>query len=298
MKTPFPYFGAKSRVAAEVWQRFGHVNNYIEPFCGSMAMLLHRAEPTTYETVNDLDGLLTNFWRALKHDPEAIADLCAAPPSEIDITARHNWVYRNKERIVEMQSDPEAYDVKAAAYWVYCRCNFIGGRGIFDEKIGSRVPALGTQNHGINWMMRDNTLLESLAELSSRLQRVRICCGDWRRVLTNTPLTAASPTAVFLDPPYQAGEYYAEVYRHATDVFDDVKAWCIENGNNTNLRIALCGYDSNEMPDDWEVYSWSTGGGMANTTKNKDSARGLVNRHRETIWFSPYCLNGAQGVLL
>lgn len=297
MKAPFPYFGGKSRVAEEVWQRFGHVNNYIEPFCGSMAILLHKQEPTTYETVNDLDGLLTNFWRALKHDPQGIADLAAAPPSEIDLTARHNWAYRNRERIVAMQLDPEAYDVKAAAYWVYARCNMIGGRGIFDEQIGSRVPPLGHANHGINWMMRDNALLEELEKLSRRLNRVRICCGDWRRVLTDQPLSAASPIAVFLDPPYQAGEYYEGAYQHATDVFDDVRAWCIENGNNPNLRIALCGYDSAKMPDDWEVYSWSTGGGYASIAKNKDASRGRENSKRETIWFSPHCLSAAQGAL-
>lgn len=81
LKAPFPYFGGKSKVADEVWSRFGSdVNNYIEPFCGSMAMLLHKDEPTKYETVNDIDGLLTNFWRAIQFSPEDVADLCEAPP--------------------------------------------------------------------------------------------------------------------------------------------------------------------------------------------------------------------------
>jgi site-specific DNA-adenine methylase len=31
---PFPYFGGKSRAADRVWQAFGEVENYVEPFAG------------------------------------------------------------------------------------------------------------------------------------------------------------------------------------------------------------------------------------------------------------------------
>jgi len=30
---PFPWFGGKRKVAAEIWSRFGDVVNYVEPFC-------------------------------------------------------------------------------------------------------------------------------------------------------------------------------------------------------------------------------------------------------------------------
>jgi DNA adenine methylase len=55
LKAPFPYFGGKSRVAAEVWRRFGDVPNYVEPFFGSGAVLLARpTEPRTEaEVVKD-----------------------------------------------------------------------------------------------------------------------------------------------------------------------------------------------------------------------------------------------------
>jgi hypothetical protein len=52
------------------------------------------------------------------------------------------------------------------------------------------------------------------------------------------------------------------------------------------MRIALCGYDEHNMPDDWECYHWKAIGGYSNAgNKNKE------NRHRETIWFSPTCIN-------
>ena len=65
---PFPWFGGKSKVSHIVWERFGDVPNYVEPFAGSLAVLLGRPHPPKVETVNDLDGMVANFWRALAAD--------------------------------------------------------------------------------------------------------------------------------------------------------------------------------------------------------------------------------------
>jgi hypothetical protein len=73
---PFPWFGGKSRVADAVWARFGDVRNYVEPFAGSLAVLLQRPTPSRQagiETVNDIDKYLANFWRAVAADPEGVA---------------------------------------------------------------------------------------------------------------------------------------------------------------------------------------------------------------------------------
>src|SRR5690348_15182552 len=61
VKAPFPWFGGKSTVADLVWDRFGNVQNYVEPFFGSGAVLLNRAHPPGTETVNDLDCMVANF---------------------------------------------------------------------------------------------------------------------------------------------------------------------------------------------------------------------------------------------
>lgn len=58
LKAPFPYFGGKSRIAQEVWRRFGDTPNYVEPFLGSGAVLLGRPHDPGMETVNDADGLV------------------------------------------------------------------------------------------------------------------------------------------------------------------------------------------------------------------------------------------------
>jgi hypothetical protein len=88
-KVPFPWFGGKSWIAHLVWGRFGDVPNYCEPFFGSGAVLMLRPEAQwrdgRTETVNDLDSWLTNFWRAVKADPDGVASYADWPISEIDL---------------------------------------------------------------------------------------------------------------------------------------------------------------------------------------------------------------------
>jgi hypothetical protein len=86
------YFGGKSKVAPLVWARLGDVDNYVEPFFGSGAVLLTRPHPPRIETVNDLDCYVANFWRATQHDPEAVAEYADWPVNEIDLHARHRWL--------------------------------------------------------------------------------------------------------------------------------------------------------------------------------------------------------------
>jgi hypothetical protein len=127
-------------------------------------------------------------------------------------------------------------------------------------------------------------------ELSERLRRVRVCCGDWQRILGPAPTTCIGTTAVFLDPPY-AVEDRSDVYgEDSRDVAHDVREWAIANGDNPDLRIALCGYDTEHaMPSSWTEIAWKANGGFANQ-KAERKTRGQENANRERLWFSPHCL--------
>src|ERR1044072_9447399 len=91
LKAPFPWFGGKSRIAPQVWEVLGDVDNYIEPFAGSLAVLLGRpkSHKPRSETVNDLDNYICNFWRAVRDDPETVAEFGNWPVNESDLFARH-----------------------------------------------------------------------------------------------------------------------------------------------------------------------------------------------------------------
>ena len=90
MKAPFPYFGGKSKVAADIWRAIGQPKHYIEPFFGSGAVLLARPnyKDGMVETVNDKDGFIANVWRALQHNPDEVAKWCDWPVNHADLSAR------------------------------------------------------------------------------------------------------------------------------------------------------------------------------------------------------------------
>lgn len=128
LKAPFPWFGGKRRCADVAWRAFGHdTPNYVEPFAGSLAVLLGRPGGSgKIETVNDIDRYLSNFWRAMKAEPESVAEWANDPVNEADLHARHKWLVNQAEFRERMHTDPDFYDVKVAGWWVWGICQWIG----------------------------------------------------------------------------------------------------------------------------------------------------------------------------
>jgi DNA adenine methylase len=311
LKAPMPWFGGKSRVAKAIWERFGNTQNFVDPFCGSLSVLLSRPTPPGAETVNDANGFLTCFWRAVRDDPAAVAHWADYPVSEVDLHARHRWLLAQAAALKErMLADPDYFDAKIAGWWVWGACCWIGsgwcvaphaklphlGDAGMGEPVGLpplKRPQLGRGGCGVHRWFQDQggptageTLTRYLASLAERLRRVRICCGDWTRVLGPSPTTKHGLTAVLLDPPYGAdrtADLYAE---DSADVAGAVREWALAHGDDPLLRIALCGYeDEHRMPRSWEVLRWKAPGGYG----NQGNGTGRANAKRETLWFSPHC---------
>lgn len=116
-KAPFPWFGGKARVADVVWKAFGDVPNYVEPFAGSLAVLLNRPHPPQTETINDIDGLLSNFWRSVVYSPETVAQYADRPVNENDLHAIHAWlIERMGDLPAKLEGDPQYYDAQIAGW--------------------------------------------------------------------------------------------------------------------------------------------------------------------------------------
>lgn len=139
LKAPFPWFGGKSRVAHLVWERFGNVPNYVEPFAGSLAVLLGRPHPPKTETANDKDCFLSNFWRSVKLSQDETARWCDWPVNEADLQARHGWLVKQDEFVERMKSEPDYHDPKIAGWWVWGLCSWIGS-GWCRERVDGDQP--------------------------------------------------------------------------------------------------------------------------------------------------------------
>mgnify|MGYP007005601656 CR=1 FL=1 len=95
-------------------------------------------------------------------------------------------------------------------------------------------------------------------------------------------------TAIFLDPPYEDSGLYA---MQSGGVAAKVKAWAIANGDDSTLRIALCGYEGeHDMPSSWHCVPWKARGGYGSQRTEGEN----VNRHRERLWMSPHCEGARQ----
>lgn len=278
LTAPFPYFGGKRRAAELIWSRLGNVPNYVEPFCGSCAVLLARPGGAgKVETVNDIDGLLVNFWRAVKHDPEAVAEYASWPVTELDLLARHDWLIGKRESITAMlRDDPDAYDAKAAGWWCWGANTWIGSG--FGFKAADQMPHLG-RGLGVNSQRGSSAVLD----LAFRVASVRVTCGDWARVLCSIATTYHGITGVVLDPPYDAEGHDRSMYVAYGSVAKEVGAWCRENGGNPLFRIALCGYEGEHDLPGWTCEPWKARKGYGSD----------ANSRRERIWFSPHCLSAS-----
>jgi DNA adenine methylase len=369
LRAPFPWFGGKSRVAHLVWARFGDVPNYVEPFAGSLAVLLGRPTPPRTETVNDLDCHIANFWRATTWEPEVVACHADWPVNEADMHARHKWLVRQERFRKRLRRDPDHFDAKIAGWWVWGLSQWIGSGWCSKPEWGGRISA-GRAARGIHargadrphWEKRpslhrgqrgvaaaggaratrpsreagvrdpasqatglirrphltgrqgvqvveqmpqisgdgsgsgrgvltqavSNNLSGYFMALRDRLRRVRVCCGDWRRILGPSPTTCIGVTGVFLDPPYTHELRDARCYAHEdADLSRQVRDWAVEHGHDPKLRIALCGLaGEHDLPPDWECVPWKANGGYG----NQSVGRGRRNAGRERIWFSPHCL--------
>ena len=177
---------------------------------------------------------------------------------------------------------------------VHRQCPVLTGwadKGVHAE-VARQVPRLSCF---VNSLPTNPALIQWMLALQARLRRVRVCCGDWRRVCTDAVVFNEGPTAVFLDPPYGVkADRDVKLYNQdSLTVADDVREWAVAHGDDLRLRIALCGYEGeHEMPPDWECVAWKAPGGYGNQGKVKN-----VNAGRERIWFSPGCLSVGAGPL-
>jgi DNA adenine methylase len=320
IKPPFPWFGGKSRAADLIWEGLGEVDNYVEPFAGSLAVLLAKPASGRTETVNDADRYIANFWRAVQSDPVAVAIAADNPVNECDLESRHQWLNTTgRIELARILADPNGYDARIAGWWVWGLCAWIGsgwcsGEGPWrvdggewinvrnaGKGINRQLPHVGDAGKGINRKLphvgnagkahpHREHLIAYMESLAARLRYVRVCCGDWERILTPSVTFRHGTTAVVLDPPYGEGKVDYAVGGNRTNIADEVRDWAIANGDNPGLRIALCGYDGqHDMPDDWTVAEWKAAGGYSSTAKA--DTQGKANRHRERVWFSPACIN-------
>jgi DNA adenine methylase len=295
LRAPFPWFGSKRRIAPHIWPRLGDVPSLTIPFFGSGAELWARPRftGTRYERVNDADGFLVNFFRAVQAAPEDVLRWATWPTAEIDLIARHRLLL-DSGLPDKMRADPFSFDARLAGFWLWGISAYIGQHWCRSRPGDQSMPYL-TGGRGIHAQWFRPELLRALA---ARLAKVTIACGGWKRLLTRSALgfnnghpTGLLPAGVILDPPYPEGEIaYAGDAPAEGPIWFQVARWAVENGTDPSLRIAFCGYSGLwKPPRGWTEIAWKAQGGYG--VQDGENA----NAARERVWFSPGCLKVGHG---
>ena len=167
------------------------------------------------------------------------------------------------------------------------------------QGINRQLPHLGDAGRGINRQLphlgdAGRGILSWFKELSERLRRVRITCGDWRRVITPSVVERHGRAAVLFDPPYPEGwsvtDAYAGQTEHAEVIWQQVIDAAIDL-NARGVRVIVCGYAGLwQPPEGWTERKWIARKGYA--------ADGGERQRREVLWCSPNCKDDVQQMSL
>jgi DNA adenine methylase len=79
MRAAFPYYGGKARLADQIAALLPAHRVYVEPFCGSAAVLFAKAA-SGHEVLNDRDSNVVTFFRVLREQPDALQRACQLSP--------------------------------------------------------------------------------------------------------------------------------------------------------------------------------------------------------------------------
>lgn len=267
MSSNFQYLASKRKIANEVWRWFGKVKNYIEPFAVSLDVLLE--SPYYYKrlTINDETGLITNFWRAFKCDPEGVEKFLNHLTTNDDLFSQNVYsMVCNGELVRRLLDNPDYYDVDVACWWVRSVC-----------------PNTTSQ------MYRRQDRIADLLRFAT------ILYGDFERMLTGVFITSISPTAVFLDPRYllsHIGNFFVE---YTESYIERARNWCVNHGNAPLLRIALLGHcHEHNILEDYGWFKVSLGVNRfydMHADMDQNSVMNMVS-----IWFSPYCISDSHEI--
>lgn len=253
---PFAYFGGKTRLADRIVDLLPEHDHYVEPFAGSLAVLL--AKPRScMETVNDLDGDLMLFWRVLRDRPKDLAARMALTP------------HSRSEYEASYELDGVDDLERARRVWV----RLSQGRGNTMRRTGWRFyrnPAgssIGMPGYLAGYVGR-------VAPAAERLGGVSL---ESRPALDVIREYGTDPgVLIYADPPY-VGSTRSANYRHEM-TGDDQHRDLADALADCRAAVVLSGYASalyEDLYEGWhrvELKAW-TGNGIRNGATKTDGNR-------------------------
>jgi DNA adenine methylase len=256
---PFAYYGGKTMLAGRIADLLPAHQHYVEPFAGSLAVLL--AKPRArIETVNDLDGDLMTFWRVLRDEPEKLARVCGLTPHS---RAEHQLAYD-----LDVSTDLE----RARRVWVL----LTQGRGGTLNRTGWRYVA--KPSVGISMPDFLCSYVGRMSECAKRLSGVSLEARDAPDVIGD--YGRHEEVLIYADPPYPGGTRSSRGYR--VEMHDEQRHRELAAAlHECRATVVLSGYASDlyaEVYGDWYRQE------LTATTNQGFHSEGADPRRVEVLW--------------
>lgn len=219
--------------------------HYCEPFGGSAAVLLNR-EPSSIETYNDIDGEVSNFFRILRDQKDALIEAIGLTPFsreefELAIAESANGI-SNLEKarrffVKARQVRTGLAQTASSGRWAHCR-------------LTSRAKMAGAVSR---WLGS----VEDLPEIAQRLLRVQVEHDDAIKVIERYD---SEQTLFYCDPPYpHSSRGDDKAYRY--EMSDDDHRRLAKVLHEVRGQVALSGYHCEILDDlykDWQCFEGPT----------------------------------------
>lgn len=202
MNTLLNYPGAKWGMAKDIVALMPPHRSYLEPFFGSGAVLFNKP-PSAIETVNDIDGDITNFFKVLREQPEELAAAITLTPYSRDV---FDDAHENR--------GTEPFD---RAYRFAIRSKM--GRGFKTyQKTGFKTEVYARERAYCvsGW----NRLPKDLVDAAGRLKGVQI---ENQPALDVIRKFNHDNVLIYADPPYLLNTRGGKQYRHEMTEQDHVE---------------------------------------------------------------------------
>ncbi len=239
-KIAFGWYGGKYSHLDWLLPLLPYTTHYCEPFGGSAAVLINR-EPSPVETYNDIDRDLSNFFRVLRDDSDALIKAIGLTPF-----SREELV-----NAISEPSDPITDLERARRFFVRVRQT----RTALAQKSseGRWAHCILTSRAGMaGAVSRWLGSVEGLSEIVQRLLRVQVDNAPAIEVIQryDTP-----ETLFYCDPPYVHGSR-GDTNAYGFEMLDGEHRQLAKVLNNVQGKVALSGYHDplmDELFEGWHV---------------------------------------------
>jgi DNA adenine methylase len=230
ISSPLRYPGGKSNITPLIRLIIEKKNNdviggltYIEPFAGGAGVAIDLLLEGIVSTVviNDYDKSIYSFWRALKHETDALIDLIEKTPVNIDEWHRQKNIYLKTNYKYSLELGFAAFFLNRTNRSGILKAGPIGG---YDQK--------GT--YLLTARYNKNTLINRIQKIALHKKALFIYNKEIRSFISQVISKYSGNTLIYFDPPY---------YAHGKRLY--------KNFLTHNDHIEIADYIKHHVPCDW-----------------------------------------------